>query len=510
MLTHHPSKQTEPRQQFINYRLPGYDATMLAQLSLLLPCLYIVLAPVADLLPGIDMYNEKRILEGILLLVYALGLLLTPVLRRQWLGCFLTIPSVVRHAIMAVLALGILSSLLATEPRAALLEVSLYCLLFIAGILVASQYQHAPRRFNVVIITSITVAAMAYLTLVLAGIAAAWLETGTLDQRSLFGNFSHIRFFSQFQSWTLPLIVLPLLMFNRLSRAWQALLLFIAGGWWMLAFASGTRGTLLGLAVACVLIAVIYGKHARRWFGWQSAALSLGLVMYTLLFIVLPGLSSTDSSSVIQESIGREMTHSTGRIHLWLRALELVARHPWVGVGPMHYNCDLLPNYPAHPHNTMLQLGAEWGLPAAILLVCVVCYALWSWIQRTRLRFACMGPADREQLLYPAVLGAAVTALTHALFSGIFIMPMSQVLAFMLLGWMLAIYQGPAMHNQALQTTTSTHAAVLLVTFFACVGLLYGTLPDVFQLHELQDNFQASHPSVRLLPRFWQQGRICD
>lgn len=59
---------------------------------------------------------------------------------------------------------------------------------------------------------------------------------------------------------------------------------------------------------------------------------------------------------------------ASSRTVLWWRAWELVAAHPFLGVGPLHFAHDSAAlNLPAHPHNWVMQIGAEWGLPALLV-----------------------------------------------------------------------------------------------------------------------------------------------
>jgi putative inorganic carbon (hco3(-)) transporter len=61
-----------------------------------------------------------------------------------------------------------------------------------------------------------------------------------------------------------------------------------------------------------------------------------------------------------------------GRIELWMNCLDLISKHPLVGIGPEHFGY-YAPQYGwnegKEAHNLWLQTGAELGLPGLFLLV---------------------------------------------------------------------------------------------------------------------------------------------
>ena len=484
-----------------------------AKFILLLLFSYILLTPSFDLLPSYGMYNEKRILECLILLIAVALLLIDKTLSLKWIGTFTTLPILVRYSLFAIFIIGLLSAANAPQAIAAFLDVALYTLIFIAIILVAAiQQLITQKKFEAFFLITLLASTAIYLTTFFSGQIAASLEPVPLLHQSLFANFSHLRFFGQFQSWTLPLIVLPLLLVPRLPRSLKILTLIIAASWWYLLFTSGTRGSMFGLIIAFAAVAIAFGRHALPWFKWQGVAIVAGLLIYITLFFILPAMTSSDSSTVLKNTVGRELAHSTGRFKLWEKAGQMIVNEPFLGVGPSHYGCDLSNHIAAHPHNSILQIAAEWGLPVAILITGITLFSLLRWIQRGRVLLSTspQGSNQSRALLYPTLLASLVAAGTHSLFSGVIIMPLSQIMMIIVIGWMIAVYQAATDKQKPILSTQNGFRLALTALVLLSSGILiYATVPDIFHLFELQGAFQSEHPTTRVLPRFWQQGRIC-
>jgi O-antigen ligase len=479
----------------------------------LLVCAYIVLVPAIDLLPVIGRYDEKRLLECILLLLACFSLITQPTLRDNWIRLAHQLPTNTRRLLAGLAITGLMSSLLATAPGRALLDVSLYLLLFIICLHIALQRHTLGQHFDTVVTSALLLTSAFNLTAFSAALIAASLEPVPLLHWDLFGNFSHIRFFSQFQSWTLPLIVLPLLLSRpppRGLRLWLPLAL--AGSWWFLLFSSGTRGTLLGLIVATLVTAFAFGRRALPWFKWQGITLLLGLSLYMLLFLLPPLLSGADTSVIQQGTIGRSLTHSSGRFHLWQVAWTMLSEHPLLGIGPMHYACGVTNGIAAHPHNAVLQIAAEWGLPAALIVIFLLVNGILAWIRLGRARLAAnqVTTADTtHNMLFPALLASVTAASTHALFSGIINMPLSQITMVLVIGWMLGVYFRPAPSNSLPPISVRVRTLWLTLIVAACIGLLAGIVPDLLNFGELMNNTHVPQGATHFMPRFWQQGLIC-
>ena len=95
-------------------------------------------------------------------------------------------------------------------------------------------------------------------------------------------GFSNIRFFNHAQTATLPLLVLLACLSPRRSRV-RALALAASAYWWLALYATQARGSLLALAVACVVLAVVAGRAAWPYLKMVAVTAALGVLAYGVL-----------------------------------------------------------------------------------------------------------------------------------------------------------------------------------------------------------------------------------
>jgi len=465
---------------------------------------YVVILPSVHPLPeAISLYDGKRILQVVLLLANALWLLASFKTTHGPFSTYTDIPVGGRRALGVLLVVGCISSTLAAFPRYALLEV--FHLVLIAGLAlsVAHLYRRRIVMSDSVIVGVVLLSALLYIVSFSVGFVMSQLIPGISVWPESHIGFGHIRFFNQFQSWTLPLIVLPALMFSRGSRRIQILLMVPAAIWWMLLFASGGRGTMVGIAAALIFILLVFGRKAAPWLKLQGAAAVAGAVAYGLLFKLI---SATDASL-----LDRNLS-DMGRFHFWRRAAGMIQENWLIGVGPMHH-ADFTGTGWAHPHSVLFQWGVEWGVPATLLLIAVVVWAVAAWVRQSR-------PFTRPDVeesdgskgyVRIALTASLATAGTHAFFSGITIMPMSQTVMALIAGWMLGIFlerRAEVTIAPATRFTPVRRGAVAAVIVAAIGIVIWATIPDVLRLEERSDDYVEATNDTYLHPRYWLQGNI--
>jgi hypothetical protein len=143
--------------------------------------------------------------------------------------------------------------------------------------------------------------------------------------------------------------------------------------WWLLLvivvlsiILNFTRGVWLGCFVATVYLV---GCWRPRWL-WVLPASILVVVLFS------PRLIRQRVQSLRRPSLDPSVSI---RLEMWHVGLQMISKHPLVGVGPNNipevYTLYLPPGKPEvgyreHLHNDFIQLGAERGLP---------CLAAWMW-----------------------------------------------------------------------------------------------------------------------------------
>src|SRR3990167_8339633 len=358
-------------------------------------------------------YDQKRILQISLLLFSALLVLISPRLRKKMIVLLDSFHPISKYGITLFLYFGIVSSIFAKIPAAAFLEWSLYFLL---------------------ILFSLTIA-----------IIARSFENNKVI--SLFPFFTDIRFFSQFAIFSVFLLPLSDIWFSgkKIIFYLRPILFFLSGAWWTLIILNGSRAFFYSFIISAIIGLIIFRKKILGLAWRQGLSIIIGISVVTVLqfssiFSNSAHLFHTQTAHISAVNIDTIRT----RLALYHYAVQLMIEHPWFGVGPMHFAyappSELIHAVAlaAHPHNFLLMIFVEWGIPAGIIFVSLMLSMLFQLIKR------CMFVASNSDCSNDPVILASFTmsllaGLSCAMVSGVFVMPLSQTMLSVIAGASLAL-----------------------------------------------------------------------
>jgi len=464
------------------------------RLAFLAVAIYLLLVPIptAVLVDHIGGHDLARVLQMGLGLLCALCLVFTARERTYAQSGPKT-----RVASAVVILLALTSILLAPNPGMAFREVGVFTGMVVIALVVALYTK--PRWETHALVSA---AAAAYVAVILTLMTIGFALGQPLNRAELFVGYDNYRFFNHVQSAALPLAILAATWLPQGSRS-RKLAWFAAAGGFALLFAVVGRGTILGLVVGAVVVATVFGRPAFELLKNLVLAALLGLLLFLLMFWLLPLLTGA-GAEFPDGYYGARMGSVEARFYLWQIALSDIAQSPWLGIGPMHY-ANAPNGEAAHPHNIYLQIAAEWGLPMLILLVAFGALALHSMARRVR---SCNDVAQRTCGigLWFACLAIAIDGLV----SGNFVMPVSQVWIAFTLGWAMAWYasQAPSDSRLALCPTSVMGARRLVAVGLLAsqLGLLWHAWPEIRNLEEHVSQAMERVPSPTMNPRFWSHG----
>ncbi|ERH58537.1 O-antigen ligase family protein [Pseudomonas simiae] len=395
-----------------------------------------------------------------------------------------------------IIGLGLMSSMRAHQPLWAFAEVAVFVgcgAIAVAFALLRRQGGEPLDRALILFVVLLCLIKSIQYTY--AGVLAFISAERVLDPDALLSGFSNKRFYGQFQTFTLPLLALPLLI-PTLSRPLKAATFTLLCVWWLIAVGGGTRGTWLGMGVAAVVLAVL-GPWGRRWLGWQLAALLGGLLLYWLVFKVLADHLGIEIANAASD---RLTTSLSGRGPIWWQAWHMLVERPWLGFGPMHF-ADIPNSIAAHPHQAILQWTSEWGVPSALCVAVLAWRGGWATFGVLRKRAL---SAERADLLRLCLFAALVGALVQSMVDGVIVMPNSQVWLALVVGWLMAlhVWRAPAAVERSWAWGAWKALSVLAVGL-----LIFIALRDVPHFKQAQQQYLDAHGDY-LQPRFWAQGVI--
>lgn len=470
--------------------------------------------------PGYNPYDISRILELILLLLVALVLFLSKQQTDAIVSVLRTTPKSIRYLLLLVFCSGLCSSLLAHVTKMALLEVSLYILLFCFSLVIAAQrvqWGILTDRTLITLISCFTVFYLVYFFYFYLHVLF-FSADHTLAQ---FPGFVNLRFFAEFQIWTLPILAIPACYKTKPLRLYHIAAFMLLALWWSLAIVNGSKGLWLACLFAAVVVAALFKKNAGRFLLVQLAAVLVGALLTGLLFIGAPKIinaheaihthaalplitTSVNTPSMLSNNVTPVDITYHARTMLWQQSLTLIKAHPFMGVGPMHY-AYYFNNYGAHPHNALLLIASEWGLPVAIVVLFIILWGGYSWLKFFRTQ-SLVNYDSIDSIVAPALTFAAVAGLLYMQVGGAIVTPLSQVMLAIIWGWALGYYQSRTqqfMHK----TSTMMHSLLILILLGCCWIIVSTVYPLLHNLSQQEIEWYLRHqPQAIFEPRFWMQG----
>lgn len=465
--------------------------------ALLLMGLALFAGPVIDLSGNLSWHDQQRIAQIGLLVLAALGML--TIWREDVAEFSAVLPRWVEAAFAGAFGLGLVSALLAEHPRYAALEWATLLLLLWVSLLLAMQASRGSVSFDVWASRLVVALSVVLALKVMTGYLVAVQVVGRLDTTELFGGiFTNRRFFGQVASLMVPLLAYPLLRGGQ-SKSAQAALFALLAVWWMLVIASGTRGTWISLAVAGAVLTVLAPYASAPWLRIQAIAAAMGMLLFGILFVWLPGWLSLD---VALESRLSNMLGLNGRSELWASAWMQIQAHPWLGIGPMHLAAIRM-QFGAHPHNAALQLAAEWGVPAALALMLPAAIGVWYLLARLRQR---PDPKAAPNMLLVSLVASLLAAGAQSMVDGVIVMPYTQTCLSLIAGWALGVYFRAGVQAIRVRASRGMRVGIPVLSVLAIVALLAGVVPELFNHGAAAPDFSdARNPT---LPRYWLVGQI--
>lgn len=461
---------------------------------LLIIGLMLLVATGLDIDADLTWHDQHRIEQIVLL--GAMGLGVMGMWRRDFPLFLMRLSRWSASLLVLAFGLGLLSVFAASHVRYAALEWATLFLLVELVLLLAMQASTWNASFDVWASRLVMALAVVIALKIMTDYLAAMLAMGHLDTIMLFeGTFSNRRVFGQVASMVIPLLAYPLLRGNLPKIKFVALFALLAL-WWMLAIASGTRGTWLALFMAAAVLATWAWNAALPWLRLQLAALALGLMLFAVLFVWLPGLLTQDAQV---ENRLSSLAGLSGRETLWALAWEQMLAHPWLGIGPMHLAA--IPNDTgAHPHNSILQLAAEWGLPATLALMLPVLAGMRQLLRRLR-------GGGTPDILLTCLTASLLAAAVQSLVDGVIVIPYTQTLLALVAGWALGVYLRNVAAPAGMGNTRIAQWGVTMLSVFALAALGYGVYPEILNRAEATQAYvEAGNQLVP--PRYWGVGWI--
>jgi O-antigen ligase len=403
------------------------------------------------------------------------------------------------RALLAVVIVGgALSTAFSGAPNLGALEVSLVAQLVLLFLLVSAAVRVLKEKAESVLAVAISAGAalvsikfwVTYVSYTLEGKQFQWI--------SPFLDFANVRFFSQYQAYALLLIPLAAAL-PGISRTWRIAVYFFAANFWALQWLVGSRAVWLGAVAGAIAVLALTRRGRVAWLGQQAVLVVSGALISLLFFQFIasaPGAAPIPGVSTVVE-FGSQS--DTDRMAMSSESLKMLGEHPVLGIGPGQWGLNQVRVKNAHPHNPALQLLSEYGLLSGAAGVALVTLLLLFAARALR--------AQTRQDANPvttSLCAALVMGLTDSMFSGNLIMPHSQILLFVIAGWLVGRTQemGPVGKGEGRWRSEKLVLVGVAMLAMCTTTILAFEYVDV--VNPMPGNLQLRYP------HFWQYGRFAD
>lgn len=490
---------------------------------IVIPLVIIIIAPNLHIATGVGFfdsstYNEKRLLQIFTLLLLVLVPLLSWARKSEWQQLLQQIPTTAWILLSVIFILGSLSLKQSALMRMGWNEFGLTFFIFFGIAAVAALRKDNPALDTTLIFGVTVMASLFFIRFELF----RYLDVFSLDMisnyefragwepwvvvkrsRELLSDFVHPRFFGQIQSWVIPLLTLPFLWSKkRFSKPIFSLLFILPAACWItLLIFSGSRGPWLGLVTAIIVTGVLLKQKALPWIISIMIAILGGSLIYWLLF------SAQVEGSGIATHTAKRLTTLNSRPELWNAAWMMSRDYPLLGVGPQHFSYHLdktLTFRAGHPHMSVLRWAAEYGWISTLLLLSLMVWAFSSWVKSTKQSKL----DDRDLNIRVALTASIITAASHSLISGVMIMPLSQLMLVVIIGWIVGIHFSNHPIEKISWLAVKSIGSLTLILWIGW-NFAQSIGPEIqYIISGPHREITIFNPSEVLHPRFWNQGII--
>ncbi|MBK8452411.1 MAG: O-antigen ligase family protein [Thiofilum sp.] len=388
------------------------------------------------------------------------------------------------YIILALAISGFISSVLSIIPYWSMIEL----LLLISLVILIVNFQVENYSFLAHKITLLfCFLQLIYIFRALINYSIVLIRSDPLDINMIIDGFSNLRFYGQFISWTLPFIVAYTCVNKDKNNKYLLFTTMLSTG---LVLLSGTRAFFVGMLFSIVST---YFFVPTLWKSYTLAILKVllgGMVFYITTLFIIPFYLNIDNSLLLNSSINRDLTNSSGRSEIWLTTLKVFIEYPYFGIGPMMLALDGIYSGVAHPHNMFLQILSEWGVIFSLIFLTILYKMISSWKNLIQ---------QNAFIRAPIALGITASissAFMVSLVDGIIVMPVSIIYLGIIVGLGSAVWK----HWTPQETSIKLSYSLKILLYTPIILLTIISAQQWLNLEQFDTN--ASRP------RFWQHGTL--
>lgn len=447
-------------------------------------------------------YDRKRFSEVLLIVYMLIGLASFQSVQQNVINVFYRFKRPIKTILLMMLFLSFLSIYFSYEKESAFIEGVTLISLALMVVICSTVWLAYPKLLYCLIIGvffSILILEVQFITYYIAHLVIR----DTLVAGNFFPSFENVRFFNQFQIWLLPFFsFISLFEHKLLNKNRLRIVIWFAGiVWWVMFFTTGGRGVIVSTLGVTLILSLVYGRLSLIFLKRTFLMIIVGYIVYQLMFRIIPWFLF-DSNMI--DAISAIRSGSSFRMeYLWPIAIDLIWKNPLIGVGPMHY-AWFTNEVAAHPHNSVLQIAAEWGVPNLMACLFLIFLGVRNWLNRFNKKTLDVNESNFVYIILGLSFSVA-NAMIYSLFCGVIVMPVSHLTGVLIISLMLAFYRGNSYDSSLSfgKPNIFIYLVISCVTITYCFFVFQDGLPRLLEpgyLPEIDLNVNG--------PRFWMIGDI--
>ena len=444
---------------------------------------------------ALDTYDLQRILQWILIGLSLLHLGVDRPVRLHAFGFLQSLCLYKKVFLALIFIVGFISSLHAAHPAYALMDLATYYGLFLTVLLFTGLFCIGGKAylnyFYAFILLTFAVSCGTALLMLFYDVTLPSFHLVSGDAVYTFlasPGYMNRRFYDDVACMALPILIGLAYQTENKKIQINWLIFLLLSYMYTRGIISHSRIYIFEPLCLLMLFPFLYRRKALPFLGIQFAAILVGAIFYMILYM---------HHQIIPASFP-DRTFFNNRYLLWSIALSLMWHHPFLGVGPLHFNfyAQSLETYAAHPHSAIMVIGSEWGL---LVLAAVIILTVTGGI-------SCI---KNRNLIPMALMGSLVGVFLMANVDGLIVMPAGQSMLCLILGWVCAAqsHGSTAITQRVLPRWLSPSLLVLgglSFLFMIMVNMMIVSFMDQVVMGMLTQ----CKADCALSPNYWSEGFI--
>lgn len=394
---------------------------------------------------------------------------------------------------LTFIVLGVASSFLSAYPVWSLTEMAIFVGSYALGVFLYRIFCFDYKKAEKYSFFSLFLTASSLSIYFFVAYFSSLFIGDIFDVWQFINGFSNPRFFGQFLTLILPVLLAPVMQKSRWSNAFFVLSCVVC----FMLMASGTRGSLLGIGSVAAVYALL-NKLSREWVFLILKIAGIAFLMHYLLLEIFP-----DYLQIIVKNgaLDRKLFGLSARELLWEKSISMVIEKPFFGFGPMHF-ANMPGVIASHPHQLFLQILSEWGI--LFFLVFLYFSSKVIFLILKELIFFKKIKNENSKIIYVCLSASIFASLMQSMVDGVFVMPYTEIIFVFIAAWLSAVYYEENKYSVDEYLSIQGWILNFIFIFSSCI-LMYSFIEkSPTYIGKNQENYYNNAGFLK--PRFWING----